>query len=250
MFRAMVGVLDGVTVLDLSWGISGPVATMLMADHGAHVTRVEGPDGDPFRDLSGSRVWARGKRNAVLDLADPQQRRVLQAMASHSDVFVESFSPGTTRRLGIDYETLSIDNERLIYCSISGYGPDGRHAHRPGLDMLVAARTGQQWEHRGIVGGTIEKLAGGQGMMPGLEPPEDESWVGPHRKGPLASGVPWPSMAAAYLATLAISAALRERELSGRGQRVSTSLLQGVLATTIGPGSAPSAIGARTTNPG
>jgi crotonobetainyl-CoA:carnitine CoA-transferase CaiB-like acyl-CoA transferase len=150
-------------------------------------------------------------------------------------VVVESFAPGTTQRLGIDYETLGAGNERLIYCSITGYGAHGQHAERPGYDMLVAARTGQQWEHRGVVGGTIERLAGGEGIMPGLEPPDEESWVGPPRDGPLASGVPWASMATAYLATLAISAALRERELSGRGQKVSTSHLQGVLATTIGP---------------
>ena len=138
-------------------------------------------------------------------------------------------------RLGIDYESLKAGNDRLVYCSITGYGADGAHADRPAYDMLVAARTGQQWEHRGIVGGTIEKLAGGEGMMPGLEPPDEECWVGPHREGPLASGVPWASMATAYLATLAISAALRERELSGHGQKVSTSLLQGVLATTVIP---------------
>ncbi|MDA8048157.1 MAG: CoA transferase, partial [Actinomycetota bacterium] len=231
----MAGVLEGLTVLDLSWGISGPVATMLLADHGALVTRIEPPSGDPFRSFSGSRVWARGKRSAQLDLADPGQRDTFLALASQADVVVESFAPGTTALLGVDHETLSARNDRLIYCSITGYGPDGRHADRPGYDMLVAARTGQQWEHRGVLGGTIEKLAGGEGMMPGLVPPDEQCWSGPGRDGPLASGVPWASMATAYLATLAISAAVREREVSGRGQKVSTSLLQGVLATTIAP---------------
>ena len=231
----MAGVLAGVTVLDLSWGMAGPVATMLLADHGARVTRIEPPGGDPFGTFSGSAVWARGKRSASLDLTEQSQRDVFLELASRADVVVESFAPGTAQRLGIDYETLSAGNERLVYCSITGYGADGQHANRPGYDMLVAARTGQQWEHRGVVGGTIERLAGGEGIMPGLEPPDEESWVGPPRDGPLASGVPWASMATAYLATLAISAALRERELSGRGQKVSTSHLQGVLATTIGP---------------
>jgi len=220
-------------VLDLSWGVAGPVATMLLADHGARVTRIEPPGGDPFGAFSGSSVWARGKRSALLDLTEPGQRDILLELASRADVVVESFSPGVTQDLGIDYETLSAKNDRLVYCSITGYGADGQHADRPGYDMLVAARTGQQWEHRGIVGGTIEKLAGGEGMMPGLVPPDEECWGGPFRDGPLASGVPWASMATAYLATLAISAALRERELSGRGQKVSTSLLQGVLATTL-----------------
>jgi crotonobetainyl-CoA:carnitine CoA-transferase CaiB-like acyl-CoA transferase len=231
----MAGVLAGVTVLDLSWGVAGPIATMLLADHGAQVTRIEPPGGAPFGAVSGADVWARGKRSAVLDLTEPSQCDVFLELAQRADVVVESFGPGTTQRLGIDYETLKAGNERLVYCSITGYGADGRHADRPGYDMLVAARTGQQWEHRGVVGGTIERLVGGEGIMPGLEPPDDESWVGPPRDGPLASGVPWPSMATAYLATLAISAALRERELSGCGQKVSTSHLQGVLATTIGP---------------
>ncbi len=231
----MAGVLEGVTVLDLSWGVAGPVATMLLADHGARVTRIQPPGGDPFEDFSGTPVWARGKRSALLDLTDTRHRDVFLELASRADVLVESFAPGTMLRLGIDYESLKADNDRLVYCSITGYGADSAHADRPAYDMLVAARTGQQWEHRGIVGGTIEKLAGGEGMMPGLEPPDEECWVGPHRDGPLASGVPWASMATAYLATLAISAALRERELSGHGQKVSTSLLQGVLATTVIP---------------
>jgi crotonobetainyl-CoA:carnitine CoA-transferase CaiB-like acyl-CoA transferase len=170
-----------------------------------------------------------------LDLTDRRQQRLFLELASRADVLVESFSPGTNTRLGIDYESLRGRNDRLIYCSITGYGADGRHARRPAYDNLVAARTGQQWEHRGIVGGTIEKLAGGEGMMPGLRPPDQECWVGPPRDGPLSSGVPWASLAAAYLAALAINAALRERQLSSRGQRVGTSLLQGVLATTIGP---------------
>ena len=219
-------------MLDLSWGVAGPVATMLLADHGARVTRIEPPGGDPFGVFSGSRVWARGKRSAVLDLTEPGQRNVVLELASRTDVVVESFAPGVTQDLGIDYETLCVKNDRLVYCSITGYGADGQHADRPGYDMLVAARTGQQWEHRGIVGGTIEKLAGGEGMMPGLVPPDEDA--GAARSGRSAGiGVPWASMATAYLATLAISAALRERELSGRGQKVSTSLLQGVLATTL-----------------
>jgi crotonobetainyl-CoA:carnitine CoA-transferase CaiB-like acyl-CoA transferase len=231
----VVGVLDGVTVLDLSSGIPGPLATMLLADHGARVTSIEAPQGDPYEAVSGSRVWKRGKRRAILDLEDPAQRDVFLALAAQADVIVESFALGTTTRLGLDDDTLRRTNPRLIHCSITAYGTDGKHADRPALEMLVAARTGQQWEHRGIVGGTLAKLAGGEGMLPGLEPPDEECWVGPARDGPLASGVPWASMATAYLTTLAISAALRERELSGHGQHIGTSLLQGVLATTIGP---------------
>jgi len=231
----MTGVLDGVRVIDLSGGIAGPVATMLLADHGAEVTKIEPPEGDPFRSLSGYRVWGRGKRSAVLDLKNSEDAKAFRALVCTADVLVESFSPGTMRRLGVSYDDLRTANPRLVYCSITGYGSSGEHAARPAYDALVAARTGQLWEHRGVVGGTISLISGGEGMMPGLEPPDQDCWVGAARKGPLFSGVPWPSMATAYNATLAISAALRARERTGRGQYVHTSLLQGVLANTIAP---------------
>jgi crotonobetainyl-CoA:carnitine CoA-transferase CaiB-like acyl-CoA transferase len=231
----MTGVLDGVRVLDLSSGIAGPIATMLLADHGAEVTKIEPPAGDPFRSLSGYRVWGRGKRSAVLDLKNVDDARTFRALVSTADVLVESFSPGTTQRLGVSYEDLRTINPRLVYCSITGYGTSGELADRPAYDGLVAARTGQLFEQRGVTGGTISHISGGDGMLPGLEPEDQDSWVGPARKGPLFSGVAWPSMATAYNTTLAISAALRARELSGRGQFVHTSLLQGVLANTIGP---------------
>jgi crotonobetainyl-CoA:carnitine CoA-transferase CaiB-like acyl-CoA transferase len=229
-----MGVLKGLEVLDLSWGISGPMTAMLLADHGARVTRIERPGGDPWRHSSGYRVWNRGKRSAVLDLKDADAKQRLLALASRADVLIESFSPGRTEELGIDYDTLSTLNPRLVYCSITGYGPDGPDADRPGIDALVAARTGQQWEVRGITGGTIGKLAGTEGMVPGLEAPPG-CWVGPDREGPLFTGVPWVSMATFYIATLGVNAAIRVRELTGQGQHVNASLLHGVLATTVGP---------------
>jgi crotonobetainyl-CoA:carnitine CoA-transferase CaiB-like acyl-CoA transferase len=228
-----MGVLDGLEVLDLSWGISGPMAAMLLGDHGARVTRIERPGGDPWRNSSGYRVWNRGKRSAVLDLKDAKAKERFLALASQADVLIESFSPGTTKDLGIGYDTLSALNPRLVYCSITGYGPDGRDANRPGIDALVAARTGQQWEVRGVIGGTIGRLAGTEGMLPGLEAPPG-CWVGPDREGPLFTGVPWVSMAAFYIASLGINAAIRVRELTGRGQHVNASLFHGVLATTVG----------------
>src|SRR5215207_9923712 len=116
----MTGVLDGLRVLDLTWGIAGPIATMLLADHGAAVTRVERPQGDPFDGFSGYRVWHRGKRSAVLDLREPGDREVFLALAAQADVLVESFAPGTTERLGIAYAELAAANPRLVYCSITG----------------------------------------------------------------------------------------------------------------------------------
>ena len=228
-----MGVLDGIKVLDLSWGISGPVAGMLLADHGASVTRIERPDGGPLPGISGYPVWNRGKRSAVLDLTEEVDRQRLIALASQADVLIESFAPGTADRLGIGFDTLRQVNPGLIYCDITGYGTDGPDRDRPGIDALVAARTGQQFEGRGRTGGTIGVLSGTEGMMPGLEAP-DGCWVGPDRDGPLFTGVPWVSMATAYIAVIGVNAAIRARGITGQGQRVSASLLQGVLATTIG----------------
>ncbi|MDQ1430133.1 MAG: hypothetical protein QOF40_735 [Actinomycetota bacterium] len=228
----MSGVLDGVEVLDLTTGISGPMTGMLLADHGARVTKVEPPGGDATRVFSGAQVWHRGKRSAVLDLRDPADHDRLVALASRADVLIESYAPGTTADLGIDFATLRAVNPRLVYCSITAYGDDGKHADRPGYDALVAARTGHQWESRGVPGGTLARLGGVPPAFPDLVVPDD-CWVAAPRPGPLFSGVPWVSVASCYLATLAISAALRVREQTGRGQRVSTSLFQGVLATTL-----------------
>ena len=150
----MAGVLDGIRVLDLSWGMAGPLATMLLADHGAQVTRIEPPGGPPVAEPLGPHVWNRGKRSAVLDLRGAQDREVLLCLARRADVLVESMSPGAAERLGIGYATLAAANPRLIYCSITAYGRSGRHAGRPGYDALVAARSGLQWEQRGWPGGS------------------------------------------------------------------------------------------------
>lgn len=230
----MTGVLSGTTVLDLSWGIAGPMAAMLLADHGADVTKIEPPSGDPFGSLSGYSVWQRGKRNAQLDLRDDADGATFRRLVESADVLLESFSPGTTERLGISYDQLRELNPRLVYCSITGYGSTGRLADRPGYDALVAARTGQQWEARGVVGGMLAKLAGHDDPLGGMEAPEG-CWVGAPRPGPLFGGLPWVSLGAFYLAVLGVSAALRAREITGRGQRVETSLLQGALTTAMWP---------------
>jgi crotonobetainyl-CoA:carnitine CoA-transferase CaiB-like acyl-CoA transferase len=230
----MTGVLDGVRVLDLTWGVAGPMATMLFADHGATVTKIEPPGGDPFRNVPGYHVWQRGKRSAELDLKTDAGRRALLDLARTADVLVESFSPGTTARLGIDYETLSSINPRLVYCSITGYGRDTPMADRPAYDALVAARTGLHWEQRGVPSGTPDRLAGRPVRHEDLDVPQECS-VGALRKGPLFPGVPWPSMGTMYITALGISAALRAREVTGRGQWVETSLLQGAMATCAMP---------------
>lgn len=228
----MASVLDGIKVLDLSWGAAGPIASMLLCDNGAAVTRIEPPGGDPFRKLlSGYRAWDRGKRSAIVNLKDPVERARLVALAAEADVFLESFSPGVTERLGVSYAALGANNPRLIYCSISGYGPHRAHRDRPAYDALVAARLGLQWEQRSWPGGPIDHILGLPGPLPDLEMPEGAAQGSP-REGPIFTWSFWPSLAAAYLAATGISAALFAREFTGRGQHVQTSLLQAAQALT------------------
>src|SRR5919109_1370059 len=118
----MAGVLSGVRVLDLSWGIAGPMTGMLMADHGADVIKIEPPGGDPYRGQLGYKVWQRGKRSAVLDLKHKDDKDAFLALAKVADVVIESYTPGVTDKLGVSYAALSKNNPRLVYCSITGYG--------------------------------------------------------------------------------------------------------------------------------
>ncbi len=225
-------VLDGIRVLDLSTGIAGPMATMLLADHGADVTRIERPGEEPLREQLGHHAWNRGKRSAVLDLKNAEDKRAFLALAATADVLVESNAPGATKRLGIDFATLSAANPRLIYCSITGYGRDNPYADRPGYDALVAARSGLQWEQRGRFGGSAPHLSGKPPLFPDLEVAQ-ERLQGAPREGPLFPASRFPSLGAAYAAATGISAALRAREVTGRGQWVETSLLQGALASGV-----------------
>src|ERR1700736_2913536 len=135
------GVLDGIEVLDLSSGIAGPMTTMMLADNGARVIRIEPPEGDRFAPQSGYTVWQRGKERAILDLRGVAGREEFAALAAGADVVVDSFAPGTAARLGVDHASLVAANPRLVSCSITGYGRDNQHSDRPGYDALVAART-------------------------------------------------------------------------------------------------------------
>jgi crotonobetainyl-CoA:carnitine CoA-transferase CaiB-like acyl-CoA transferase len=232
----MTGTLDGIRVLDLSWGISGPMAGMMLADNGADVVKIEPPGGDPFRDNDrtrlGYKTWQRGKRSAILDLKQADDLANFLTLATHADVLIESFSPGTTSRLGIDYETLSRLNPRLVYASVTAWGSDTSHAGRPGYDLLVAARSGLNWEHRSWPETGNIHMSGGDDPLEGLETPWD--WLqGPPREGPMTTGMPAPSMGAFYALICGIEAALVARETTGRGQHVETSLFQGACAAAL-----------------
>jgi crotonobetainyl-CoA:carnitine CoA-transferase CaiB-like acyl-CoA transferase len=226
----MAGVFDGLRVLDLSSGIAGPMTTMLLADNGALVTRIESPHGEPFGAHSGSRVWNRGKRSAVIDLASEGGAAAFRALAASADIVVESFAPGSSNRLGVDHASLASSNPGLITCSITGYGRFGRDRDRPGYDALVAARTGLFYDQKGRRGTAMEYICGRPGPEPDFDAPDDLV-RGAKRAGPVFPRTPWPSIGAMYFATLGIAAALRAREVTGQGQWVETSLVQGALAS-------------------
>lgn len=221
------GLLEALKVVDLSQGIAGPLATMILADQGAQVTKVEVPGGDPYRRQSGYRVWQRGKRSAEVDLTTDKGRRVLLGLVRDADVVVDSFSPGTAAKLGLGWDVLSATNPRLIGCSITGYGTT-KHQERPALDALVQARTGLFYDQKGRRGTAMSYIAG---QLPAPELDAPAGMVrGADRDGPVFPRTTWPSLGAAYLASLGIAGALLSRERTGRGQRVETSLLQGALA--------------------
>jgi crotonobetainyl-CoA:carnitine CoA-transferase CaiB-like acyl-CoA transferase len=227
----MSSALDGIRVLDFSSGVAGPVAAMLLADHGADVVKIEPPGGDPLRGSPGYATWLRGRRSAVLDLQDPADRETCLALVRDADVVLESFSPGVTARLGIDFETLQAENARLVHCSITAYGANTSFRDRPGYDALVAARCGTLHEQRGHLGGAMTHMNREEPYLPDLEIPEGME-PGSPRNGPIFTYTPWLSFYAALNATLGISAALLAREHTGRGQHVETSLLQAAFLAT------------------
>jgi crotonobetainyl-CoA:carnitine CoA-transferase CaiB-like acyl-CoA transferase len=143
--------LEGVRVIDLSLFLPGPYLTLLLADHGAEVIKVEPPgEGDPTRHLGpedgGETVYFRnlnrGKKSVVVDLKNPADREALLRLCDSADVFVESFRPGVVERLGVGYEALRARNPRLVYCSISAFGQTGPMRERPAHDLAVEALSG------------------------------------------------------------------------------------------------------------
>ena len=227
----MSGVLRDLKVIDLSWGMAGPMATMLLSDHGAEVIRIEHPDGEPFDQPYGYRTWHRGKKSVELNLNNVEDLQVLNALVARADILVESFKPGTTDKLNIDYQTLKKINPGLIYCSITAYGRDNKHSSRPGYDALVAARIGLQWEARGWYGSGMDRIKGVDKQSVKMDTPKSII-IGSDREGPIFTATGSPSVTAAYMAVLGISAALRARQHTGRGQHVETSMLQSTIASS------------------
>jgi crotonobetainyl-CoA:carnitine CoA-transferase CaiB-like acyl-CoA transferase len=143
--------LEGIRVIDLSLFLPGPHLTMLMADHGAEVIKLEPPgEGEPVRHVGASQaghtVWFRnthrGKKSISLDLKDAAQKEALLQLIDTADVMVEGFRPGTVERLGIDYATVAKRNPRIVYCSISAFGQTGPKRLKPAHDLAIQADSG------------------------------------------------------------------------------------------------------------
>ena len=196
----MSGPCDDLRVIDLSSGPAGGVATMVLADFGADVIKIERPGGDPLRRLPSAPMWLRGKRSAVLDLdrRDGDRGR-LHELAAGADVLVASFRPGRAEALGADHATLSAINPQLVYCSITGWGPRGQYAQYPADEAILSAKTG--------------RMRSFFGFAPRPAPYFSPLQVGVH--------------GAAQSALTGILAALFARDRLGAGQLVETSLLQG-----------------------
>ena len=195
--------LSRYTVLDLTRVRAGPTCVRQLADWGANVIKIELPahrqEGKPLggpRDGPDFQNLQRNKRGITLDLQTPEGVAVLRRMAAQADVLVENFRPDVKERLGIDYETLRQVNPRLVYASISGFGQTGPYRDRPGFDQIAQ---------------------GMGGLM---------SITGEPGRGPMRVGIPIADLTAGLFCALGILVALLEREQSGEGQWVQTSLLQ------------------------
>jgi len=191
-------IANDLRVLELGSGLSGALAGMVLADNGAEVVRVEPPDGDPYQTHAAFRMWNRGKTRVAADLRDAFDRAAIRALAEGADVLLSSWKPGTSERFGLDADSLEPANPRLVHCEISGFGSSGPFAHLPAYDGIVAARAGRMYEFSTLEAG----------------------------RRPAYAAVPVGGYGAGMLALQGIFSALYERERSGRGQRVRTSLLQ------------------------
>lgn len=197
--------LDQLLILDLTRHRAGPVASRLFADGGARVIKIESPS-DAGDSMGGAREGFdyqnlhRHKQSLALDLKHPQGRRVFHALARRADVVLESFRPEVKHRLGADYETLAALNPRIICGSISGFGQDGPYGGRPAVDQIVQGMSG------------LMSVTG----LPG--------------QGPVRAGAAIADVGAGMVLSQGILIALYQRERTGKGQWVHTSLLESLMS--------------------
>ena len=146
--QSLAGVLSGTRIVEQGTFITGPCAGMMLADLGADVIKIESPEGDPYRAYQGGQysphfqAYNRNKRSLALDLKSPSDRALFDTLAAEADVFIQNFRPGTAARLGAGADRLRSLNERLIYCSISGFGASGPYVDRPSYDSVAQALSG------------------------------------------------------------------------------------------------------------
>lgn len=217
----MPGTLNGLRVLDLSRILAGPWCTQMLADLGAEVIKVErpgsgddtrawgppflrGPDGTEGGDSAYFAAANRGKKSITLDIACEEGQCLIRSLAETSDVVVENYKFGDMRRYGLDYHSLAAINPRLVYCSVTGFGQTGPYRSRAGYDFMIQAMGG------------LMSITGERDDLPG--------------GGPQKCGVPIADLMTGMYATVAILAALRERDGSGLGQHIDMALFDSQVA--------------------
>ena len=215
--------LGGLRIVDMSRILAGPTATQLLADLGAEVIKIERPGqgddtrgwGPPFlRDERGAETGEsayflsanRGKHSVAVNIADPRGQDIVKALVAQADVLVENFKPGDLARYGLDFETLSRLNPRLVYCSVTGFGQTGPNAERAGYDFLVQ----------------------GEGGLMSLTGEAD----GP----PMKAGVGIADVLCGMYAAVGILAAIEARHVSGTGQHIDIALMDAQVAMLINQG--------------
>lgn len=222
------GALTGLRVIDCTHVIAGAWCSMILADLGADVIKVEGPQGDVARATIGTSGYNnfpyvnRNKRAVTIDLSDPRGCAVLRKMLEKADIFVENYRPGAMDKMGLGYNDIRKINPGIIYCSISGFGSSGPYQKRGGLDLVTQAMSG---------------------IM---------SFTGEVDRGPLPCPIPISDLNAGTYGAIGVLAALAHRHKTGEGQRVETSLLETAFAYTVNQtgeylmtGKVPTRVGSR-----
>ncbi|WP_412064113.1 CaiB/BaiF CoA transferase family protein [Rhizobium sp. SYY.PMSO] len=205
------GLLSGILVLDMSQFLAGPMAALRLGDLGARVIKIERPDGGDLcrrlylsdTEIGGDSTLFhainRGKESFAVNMKDESDLRELRALIAKADVVIQNFRPGVIERLGLDYASVAAINPRIVYGSITGYGPDNGWRHLPGQDLLAQARSGAMW----------------------LNGEADD--------GPVPFGLAVADMLAGNLLVQALLAGLVRRGVTGRGVHVETSLLEALV---------------------
>lgn len=204
-----MGALLGLKVLDCTHVIAGAYCSLVLADLGADVIKIEPPTGESTRGLRGGGFRAydfvnRNKRAIALDLSTERGAGVVRKLAETADVFVENYRPGSLDRMGLGYAKLAAINPRLVYCSVSGFGIDGPYRERGGFDLIAQAMSG------------LMSFVGEQGS-----------------ETPCSTAVPISDLNAGLFGAIGVLAALQSRAVTGKGQHVESSLLESAMAATI-----------------